>query len=228
MKRASVAAVIAGLSLALGAEPGEGQDLQQKVAAAKQAAAQNQQALRAYSWVEKTEIALKGEVKNTKLESCRYGPDGKVQKTPLSEPPPPEKKHGLKGKMIEKKTAEMKEEMQAAGALIHQYLPPAPDKIQAAMAAGKVTVVPGAATAVRIGDYLKPGDALTLTLAQGQGMQHLAVNSYLDTPDKAVNFDAQMKSLPDGTSHPETIVLAIPSDNIEVRITNSNYQKLTP
>ena len=123
--------------------------MQQKVAAAKQAAAQNQQALHGYTWIEKTELAVKGEVKNTKVESCRYGPDGKVQKTQLSEPPPPpEKKRGLRGKVIEKKTGEMKAEMEAAGALVHQYLPPAPDKIQAAMAAGKITVTPGAATAV--------------------------------------------------------------------------------
>jgi hypothetical protein len=226
MKRTSITAALLGMGLALCAGDSEAQDLQQKVAAAKQAAAQNQQALHAYSWVEKTEIALKGEVKNTKLESCRYGPDGKVQKTLLSAPPEPQKQRGLKGRMVEKKTEEMKGEMQAAGALVHQYLPPAPDKIQAAMAAGKITVAPGAATALRIADYLKPGDALTLTLAQGQGMQHLAVNSYLDSPDKAVKFDVQMQSLPDGTSHPGTIVLAIPSDNIEVRITNSNYQKL--
>ena len=35
------------------------QDLQQKLAAAKQAAAANQQALRSYSWLEKTELSLK-------------------------------------------------------------------------------------------------------------------------------------------------------------------------
>ena len=86
MKRIVTGCALAGLGLALAAGPVESQDMQQKIAAAKQAAAKNQQALRAYTWIEKTEILMKGEVKNTKLESCRYGPDGKVQKTPLSEP----------------------------------------------------------------------------------------------------------------------------------------------
>ena len=63
--------------------PAEAQDLQQKLAAAKQNAAQNQQALRTYTWIEKVELSLKGEVKNTTVNSCRYGPDGKVQKTPV-------------------------------------------------------------------------------------------------------------------------------------------------
>ena len=35
-----------------------------------------------------------------------------------------------------------------------------------------------------------------------------------------------MQSLPDGTSSPGTVVLAIPSSKVQVRITNSNYQKL--
>ena len=107
-----------------------GQDLkqimQEKVAALKQSVAQNQAALQrvglfadmdrrqADTWIEKTELSLKGEVKNTKIESCQYGPDGKVQKTPLSTPPPPEKKRGLKGKVIEKKVGEMKDYMERA------------------------------------------------------------------------------------------------------------------
>ena len=102
------------------------QDLQQKLAAAKESAALNQKALHSYSWLEKTELSLKGEVKNTKVDMCRYGPDGKVQKTPVVEPPPPEKKGGLKGKMIAKKTEEMKGDLEAAVALVQQYIPPSP------------------------------------------------------------------------------------------------------
>ena len=182
-----------GVALALVAgRPAEAQDLQEKVAAAKQAAAQNQQALRSYTWLEKTEISLKGEVKNTKVESCRYGPDGKVQKTQVSEPPPPQpKKRGLKGKVIEKKTGEMKEEMQTAVALVHQYVPPSPDKIQAAMAAGKITIVPGAGTtALRIADYVKAGDSLVLTLdTAAKGMQKMSVDTWMDSPSDKVTLE---------------------------------------
>ena len=116
------------------------QDLQQKLAAAKQSAALNQKALRSYSWVEKTELSLKGEVKNTKVDMCRYGPDGKVQKTPVVEPPPPEKQRGVKGKIIANKTAEMKEELEAAVALVQQYLPPSPDMMQVVMNAGTASL----------------------------------------------------------------------------------------
>jgi len=68
------------------ARPAGAQDLQQRLAAVKQSVAANQQALRSYTWLEKTELSLKGEVKATKVDSCRYGPDGKVQKTPVVQP----------------------------------------------------------------------------------------------------------------------------------------------
>jgi hypothetical protein len=230
MKRIVTGCALTAFALVLAAgRPTEAQDLQQKVAAAKQAAAQNQQALRSYSWMEKTEISLKGEVKSTKVESCRYGSDGKVLKTPASEPPPPqEKKRGMKGRVIEKKTGEMKEEMQAAVALVQRYVPPSPDKMQAAMAAGRITVVPGAGTtALRIADYEKAGDSLVLTLdSPSKGMKQVDVDTWMESPADKVTLSVQMQSLPDGTSAAGTVVLAIPSSQVQVKITNSNYQKL--
>ena len=71
---------------------------------------------------------------------CRYGPDGKVQKTPVVEPPPPEKQRGMKGKVVAKKTAEMKDELEAAVALVQQYLPPSPDMMQVVMNAGTASL----------------------------------------------------------------------------------------
>ena len=41
-----------------------------------------------------------------------------------------EKKRGLKGKIAAKKTGEMKEELEAAVALVQQYVPPSPDLMQ--------------------------------------------------------------------------------------------------
>ena len=199
------------------------------------AAARNQQALRSYSWISKTELSLKGEVKNTKIESCKYGPDGKVMKTELTEPPePPEggrKRRGgaLKGKVVAKKKAEMQKELEETAALIHGYVPPAAEKIQAAIAAGKVTISPGAATAVRFADYLKAGDAFTLTLdSESKSIRQVAVDTWLDDPEKKVTLRVDFQLLPDGTNYAASTVLAIPKDNLEVRIENSNYNKVAP
>ena len=228
MKKLIAGIALAALAIVAG-PPAGAQDLQQKLAAAKESAARNQQALRSYSWLEKTALSLKGEVKNEKVDMCRYGPDGKVQKTPVVEPPPPEKKRGLRGKIVAKKTAEMKEELEAAVALVQQYVPPAPDLMQVVMNAGTASLAqagPGFA-ALRFPGYVKKGDALTLTFESAVKTLHqIEVNTWLDEPENAVNLKVTMQALPDGTSYPGSIVFAMPKRQIEVRITKSNYQKL--
>ena len=211
------------------AVPQAAQDIQQKLAAAKQAAALNQKALRSYSWLEKTELSYKGEVKNTKVDMCRYGPDGKVQKSPVVEPAPAEKKRGLKGKIVAKKTGEMKEELESAVALIQQYVPPSPDMMQVVMNAGTASISqagPGRAS-LKFPGYVKANDSLTLTFdTEVKSLQQIAVNTWQGDPENAVTLTVNMEALPDGTSHPATVVLGMPKQNIEVRITKSNYQKL--
>src|SRR4249919_24624 len=56
---------------------------QDRAAAIKESVAKNQASLKQYSWVETTEISLKGEVKKKEQKQCSYGADGKVQKTPM-------------------------------------------------------------------------------------------------------------------------------------------------
>jgi hypothetical protein len=227
-KAREAALVVLALALAAGT-PATAQDLQQKLAAAKQNAARNQQALRSYGWIEKVELSLKGEVKNTAVNSCRYGADGKVQKTAVVEPPPPEKKRGLRGKVIAKKTSEMKAELEAATALVHQYVPPDPGMMQVVMNAGTASLAqagPGVLV-LKFPGYVKPGDALSLTFdSTVKSLRQLDVATYLDTPESPVTLRVAMQSLPDGTRYPGSVVLGMPARQIEVRITNSNYQRL--
>jgi hypothetical protein len=228
MQKTVTRAALMTLAL-LTASPIGAQDLQQKLAAAKESAARNQQAIRSYSWLEKTEIRLKGELKSTKVDTCRYGPDGKVQKTPVVEPPPPQKQRGLKGKIVEKKTGEMKEEMESAVALVQQYVPPAPDMMQVVMNAGTASLAqagPGLA-ALKFPGYAKKGDALTLTFESAmKSLRQIEVNTWLDEPENAVNLKVTMQSTPDGLSYPGNIVFSLPKRQIEVRIAKSNFQKI--
>jgi hypothetical protein len=228
MKKLVIVFALAAFAL-IASQPAATQDLKQRLAAAKEAAGKNAQAQRAYTWLEKTELSLKGEVKNTKIDSCRYGPDGKVIKTPVVTPPPPEKKRGLKGKIIAKKTEEMKDELESAVALVQRYVPPSPDKMQVVMNAGTASVNqagPGA-LAFKFPGYEKAGDALTITFdAAVTALRQISVATWLDKPDQTVTLNVTMQSLPDGLSYPGVIVLSIPSSHIDVRITKSNYQKL--
>ena len=47
---------------------------------------------------------------------------------------------GIKGKIVAKKTGEMKDELEAAVALVQRYVPPSPDKMQVVMNAGTASI----------------------------------------------------------------------------------------
>jgi hypothetical protein len=229
MKRMTVGCVLTGLVLAALVQPAGAQDLKERLAAVKQSIAANQQALRSYTWLEKTELSLKGEVKATKVDSCRYGPDGKVQKTPVVQPPPPEKKRGLRGKIVANKTEEMKEELQATVALIQQYVPPDSGLIQVVMNAGTASVSQAGPDllAFNFPGYAKKGDALTVTFDKSiTGLRQIDVKTWLEKPEEPATLRVVMQSMPNGISFPGSIVLSIPASKIDVRITKSNYQKL--
>jgi hypothetical protein len=212
-----------------GWQPMQAQDMQQKLAAAKEAAARNQQALKSYSWVEKTDMLYKGEVKSTKVESCKYGPDGRVQKVVVQAPPPPAKKGGLRGKKIAEKEDEIKGQLEGAAALIQQYVPPDAAKMQAVIAAGTAALAQGgpAVVALKFANYVQPGDALTLVFESAvKSLQQIQVATYLTEPSTVVTLQVTMQPIGGGLSAPGTIDLTIPSSNIEVKVAKSNYQKL--
>jgi hypothetical protein len=199
-------------------------DVQQKVAAAKQAAAENKQKLEQYHWIETTQLTLKGDEKPPTQNSCRYGPDGQVQK------PPPQQPSGgrLKQKVIEKKKGEMQDYMSGVKSVLAMYVPPDPQKMQQAYQAGNVAInpVPGALNLV-FTNYAQPGDKMTLTFdAAEKKMSHLSVDTYMGEVKDAVTLQVQMSSLPDGTNYPRQTVLNASAKELTVTTTNSNYQKL--
>ena len=223
-----VSAVVA-VVVVVAALPASAQDQQQRLAAVKQSIAANQQALRSYTWLEKTEIRLKGELKATKVDSCRYGPDGKVQKTPVVQPPPPEKPRGLRGKVVAKKTEEMKDELQATVALIQQYVPPDSGLIQVVMNAGTASVSQAGPDrlAFTFPGYAKAGDALTITFDKAiTAPRQIDVKTWMEKPEEPATLRVVMQSMPNGIGFPGSIVLSIPASKLEARITKSNYQKL--
>src|SRR5664279_660288 len=81
--------LIAGALILLATAPTlpQNPELQQKLADVKQAAAENKRKLLQYQWIESTQLTLKGDAKPPTTNSCRYGPDGKVQKTAIGPPP---------------------------------------------------------------------------------------------------------------------------------------------
>ena len=217
---------------------------QDKTAALKQSLAANQAALRQYTWVESTTITMKGEVKKQEQKQCYYGADGKVQKTAIAGQPKPDaqpqqasrgggRRDGgrVKEAIVENKVEDLKDYMGRAAALVHSYVPPDPEKIQAAKAAGHVAVSKepqaGNVAKLSITDYLKPGDALAIGLdTAANQLTTYSVDSYVDKPkDDPVSLRVTFGRLEDGTSYPQQVLLDVPAKNMQVKVVNSGYVK---
>ena len=87
-------------------------------------------------------------------------------------------------------------------------------------------VRPGSLVRISFANYLKNGDQLAVdvnpTTNQLLGMH---VKSYVDSPDDAVQLEASMAVLQDGTIYMQQATLQAPSKGITVTIQNANYVK---
>jgi hypothetical protein len=205
-----------------------------RVAALKQSIADNQAALKQYTWVETTVISLKGEVKKQEQKQCAYGADGKVQKTPMPGAAPAQKSQQqesggrrggrMKQKIVENKVEEMKAYMEKVAALVKEYVPPDPQRIQAAQAAGHVDVQPPTLT---FKSYYKPQDSLALGFdPAAKKIRTYNVSTYVDDPkDDAVTLAVTFGSLDDGTSYPQEVLLDVKDKQLQVKVSNTGYQK---
>ena len=204
--------------------------VQQKLAAIKQSIAENQAKLRQYQWTETRQLTLNGDAKPPSQFLCQYGPSGTVQKTPMSPPPPPPSGGRVKQRIIEKKTAEMKDYMGQVQTLLALYVPPDPQKMQQAFGAGKVSLNPSpdsGTTNMVFKDYAQPGDQMTLTFSSAtKKIVQLNVNTYMDNPQDTVTLAVQFASLPDSTNYVAQSVLNATAKKLVVTTTNSNYQRV--
>jgi hypothetical protein len=202
-------------------------DLQQRLAAVKEVAAENKQKLSQYQWIETTQLTLKGDTKPPSQNMCQYGPDGQVQKTPIG--PPPQQPSGgrLKQRIIEKKKEEMQDYMGEVKGLLGMYVPPDPQKMAQAYQAGKVSLNPaGGVVNLVFRDYAQPGDQMTLSFdTAARKITSLNVNTYMGAAKDAVTLQVQMASLPDGSNYAQQTILNANAKQLVVTTTNSNYQK---
>ncbi len=202
----------------------------ERAAMLKASLAASQAVLKQYEWIETTVVSLKGEEKSRKQERCYHGADGGVQKVEVSSTPDPAKKRGLRGRIAENKKEALTDYMKSAVALVKTYVPPSPERIQAAKDAGKVSIdvlEPGKRARLNFRDYAKPGDNLgvevDLTSNRPLGIK---VSTYLADAKDAITLDVRMGQLNDGTTYASDVTLNAPSEKLSVTVQNSGYRKM--
>lgn len=223
-----IASSLASLAQMAGTSGGE---LQQKLAALKQSAAENKQKLHQYQWIETKQVTLKGEARPEQVFQCSYLANGQVQRIPMGAQPQQQQQGGrLRQRIVEKKKEEMQEYGQQVQSLLSLYVPPNSNLIQQAIQNKNVSIqrdLGESGVELVFKNYAKPGDQMTITFnPKAHKISNINVNTYMDEPKDAVTLAVQMASLPDGTNYAQQTVLNATAKQLQVTTTNSNYVKL--
>jgi len=187
--------------------------------------AENSQKLKQYTYLQKTEVYLKGELKSTKLDQVHYdATTGEKVTVPLTSPPPEQSGRRLGHRMVEKKKDEMKEYVERLVGMMGQYLPPNPDRVKAAWPRAQITPPSNGVAKIALNGYLKPGDVMNLSFnTETKHLTQILVNSKLD--DDPVSYLVSFSTLPDGTNYPALTSIQSQAKNLEIRVKTSDYHK---
>lgn len=192
--------------------------------------AANNQKLHQYTFKQRTETHHQGELKSTRVEEIHYNPSGERVSIPLderkaqAETPRRGPGHRIIAKKMEEERDKMKDYIERMAALASRYPGPDPAKLQDAVAKAEVTTGGGSShTRIRMRDYVKPGDSMTMSFDPAtKRAVKTEIHTFLD--DTPVSIVVTFDQLHDGPSYPGKVVMNSSAKNLEIRIFTYEYR----
>ena len=219
MKALNIGAMVLGLFMATSAAAQT--DMTTVVAKVSAARQENAQKTRNYSWTQRTEVKVKGEVKSLKTEIVRYTVDGEMQKTPIDETSA-KKPKGVRGKVAKKKIGEMKDWMAELGELLKAYSLPTEGNLLDFLNAASVSP-DGAGRKLDATDVVQPGDRMSVWIDGNHKMTKTEVSTQHDGSD--VKLETDHSTTPDGLDYTARTVIVVPDKGVEMTVENFSYQR---
>lgn len=217
---------------------GEPGGLQQEVHQIREAMVGNRQKLHGYEWIETVTVAIDGTPRTPRRYLCRYGADGKLQKTSLGQQPGQSEGRGgampLRGgglirlALAKRKKDKYRREIEQIRALRRLYVPIDPAKLRAAARAGLIAIHHNGPSedAIVIDNYAKQGDRFGITVSRSpMQIQAIRVKSWLKKPKDSVTSEVTFGRLPDGTVYPAVTSVKAPSEKFSITIADSDYSR---
>jgi hypothetical protein len=187
-------------------------------------------ALHRYEWTETTVVTVRGEAMPRRESRCRIGPNGKVVRDDVEAAADTGGKKAPAGRgRAVTQVESLPDAVEEAVALVKQYLPLEPARIQAARDAGRVTVKSPDAQGkahITIADYIKGGDSVAIDLDTAKNhLAGVAVSTFTDKVKHAGTIKMDVASLSDGTVYPSSAVLDIKDEGVTVAVTSGGHKK---
>lgn len=191
----------------------------------------NAQALKAFSWQQRTQIQLKGETKKVVINQMSYDGAGNQQKVKISEQPEPGQSQPsggrLKQRIVQKKTDEFKEMLEGIAGLVKSYTEIPHEQLQTAMQKASFSAGEGemnGAVQISMSGVIQNGDSFKIWIdRQAMLFRRVAINTTYE--QKPVTVGANYAMLPSGEVYMAQAIVNYPAKQVVVEIDNMNYQR---
>jgi hypothetical protein len=192
-----------------------------RIAEARQA---NANLMRQFGWESRTQISVNGEVKDTRVDSMGYGPDGQLQRNNLSDQTARVRGLFLRHLIAAVDKQQLEQYLTGLRGLLEQYTLPGPGGVQEflnrAVASG-----PDAQGLFQVTGrgILQPGDVFTLVF-NPTTRQPTHVDVSTSFQGEPVTLSASFRTMqPSGLNYVEFANVNAPAKQVNVQVSNYNY-----
>jgi len=207
--------------------------LKQQITQVSRTAADNKLALLDYAWQEQETISLKDRIEDQQWFQVEFGPDGKLQRTPLglSEENSSSSKGnpGMQDWLARRKKRALQAYSHEIKEVAQAYTEFEGDSLRLAYERHDVTtepVSPDGGARLVVHNYVKTGDSVTLVFdLKSSELQRVEASSYHATASDPVTITALFSRLGDEPNHVDQITVVARKRNLSISLTNLAYHR---
>jgi hypothetical protein len=181
-----------------------------------------------YSWNSRTELLEAGQVKDTRIELVKYGPDGHLQRTLLNDQSAPLPFGFLRRRIAEHKKEELEKYLTALRTLLDQYTLPTEGKVLDFMNQAKVTGPDAKGLLEMAGQsVVVPGDTFTASIDE-RTWQTRRIKVQTVYEGDAVSVDATFTTLSSGLAYMNYAEATVPAKQLSIQVQDFDYTSTAP
>jgi hypothetical protein len=176
-----------------------------------------------YSWNCRTELEENGSVKDTRIDTVLYGPDGQPQHTLLTDQGNPLPRGFLRKRVAEQEKQKMEDYLKGLRTFLHQYTMPTAGKVIDFIGKTPITA-PGADGVLQLsgGSVVVPGDTVSISIyAPTKETRRMTIMTFYRGDE--VTVTATFKTLASGLNYPAYIQMNVADKNLTILIQNYDY-----
>ena len=181
--------------------------------------------MRQYSWTSRTEVIDQGQVKDLRIDTVNYGPDGQLQRSTMNDQSAPLPMGFLIRRIAEIERQKVEQYLGGLRGLLEQYTLPTAGNVQDFMNRAKATGPDASGLFEMTGqNVVSPGDTFTLFVDPATRHPRKVQVSTTFQGDP-VSLTATFKTLPTGLNHVAYAEVTVPAKQLSIQVQNFDYNR---